>query len=361
MITWADAHRRAAALAAEVHADLDLDLNRPVDVFGAIQRAGLVLAFAPLGRVSGLYLPVTPTRQQAGVLLHDGHPRTRQRYTAGHELGHHVFGHGAEVDLDLEQALQRGDTERWSDHEKEAEAFGAWFLMPRRLLRAGLRELGLDRPRSPLDVYTLALWLGTSYTATARQLGTTRLLPYPVSDQWAHVSPRTIKLALAGELAPDDLRNDVWWLDASSHQHPVDARPGDRLVIDLPENVSTGYSWRFTQLSPGFALLADSFDDPWEPRVPDTWRPTVSSDAAGPDAVDVATGAGSELAGAASHRAFVVEIRPDTPMNIYHLALVKDRPWQPGEDVIDEFELLVAVVPRLRGVQLPEHELRLPA
>jgi hypothetical protein len=351
MITWADAHRRAAALAAEVQADLAVDLNRPVDVFTAVQRLGLVLAFAPLGRVSGLYLPRTPTRGQAGVLLHAGQPRTRQRYTAGHELGHHVFGHDTEVDWDLEQALQRSDVDRWPDHEKEAEAFGAWFLMPRRLLRRGLAEIGLERPRTPVDVYALALWLGTSYTATARQLGATRVVDYATSDQWAHVPPRTIKLALAGDLAPDDLHNDVWWLDASSHQHPVDARPGDRLVVRLPENVSTGYSWRFTHLPPGFSMLADSFDDPWEPQLPPLWRSEQET------ALDEAP---FDTAGVETERAFVINIDRDMPMNVYHLALVKDQPWNGGGDA-DEFELLVAVSPRLHGVQLAEQDLRLPA
>ncbi|HWT92972.1 MAG TPA: ImmA/IrrE family metallo-endopeptidase [Solirubrobacteraceae bacterium] len=106
MISWGDAHARAAVAASELHADLDTDLTRPVDVFEAVKRLGLVLAFAPLGKVSGLYLHRDPT---PGILLHQGHPRTRQRYTAGHELGHHVFNHAAEIDFDLELALHRAN------------------------------------------------------------------------------------------------------------------------------------------------------------------------------------------------------------------------------------------------------------
>ena len=189
MTTWADANLRAGALAAETHADLGLSLDRPIDVFAAIAQKGIVLAFADLGRVSGIYLPGGVS---TGIMLHAGHPQTRQRYTAGHELGHHVFGHAADVDFDLESALRRDPENRWPDHEKEAEAFGAWFLMPRRLLRAGLRVLGIDEISSPFDVYALSLWLGTSYTATARQLGATRLLSMSQSIQWAQIPPRNI-------------------------------------------------------------------------------------------------------------------------------------------------------------------------
>jgi Zn-dependent peptidase ImmA (M78 family) len=338
MITWGEAHTRAAAAAAELQADLNLDLDHPVDVFDAVQRMGLVLAFAPLGRVSGLYLPEQPT---PGILLHSGHPRTRQRYTAGHELGHHVFKHSAEVDGDLELALQRGDVDSWPDHEKEAEAFGAWFLMPRRLIRRGLSELGIgDRPSDPLDVYALSLWLGTSYTATARQLATVRLVGRADSERWARVQPRAVKQALAGEMVPDDLRNDVWWLDARHHHQPIEARPGDRLVITLDEIPASGFSWRFTEQPEELRLLADSYADAWEPEL------TVQS--LGDE----------ELVGGPQPRSLALEIDPAAQRGVRRVALIKDQPWQPGSTV-DEFELLLAINPPLHGIQVAETELAL--
>jgi Zn-dependent peptidase ImmA (M78 family) len=340
VISWADAHRRAAAAAAELHGDLNIDLSRPVDVFGAVGRLGLVLAFAPLGRVSGLYLPEQPT---PGILLHSGHPRTRQRYTAGHELGHHVFGHAAEVDVDLEGALRRGDVDRWPDHEKEAEAFGAWFLMPRRLIRAGLRDLGIDvRPRDPLDVYALSLWLGTSYTATARQLAAVRLVDAAEADRWARVQPRAIKRALAGDMVPDDLRNDIWWLDARHHRHPIDARPGDRLVITLDEIPASGYTWRFDEKPRELHLLADSYTDAWEPELGHT-----------PPGTD-------ELVGGAAPRSLALEIDPDATLGVHRVALSKQQPWRPGS-AVEEFELLLSVNPALHGIQVDEDEMALPA
>lgn len=338
MITWGDAHIRAAAAASELQADLNIDLTRPIDVFDAVQRLGLVLAFAPLGRVSGLYLPEKPT---PGILLHSGHPRTRQRYTAGHELGHHVFEHAGEVDVDLEEALQRGDIDRWPDHEKEAEAFGAWFLMPRRLIREGLRELGIgDKPSDPLDVYALSLWLGTSYTATARQLAAVRLVDYDDSERWARVQPRDVKHALAGEMVPDDLHNDVWWLDARHHRQPIDARPGDRLVITLDEIPASGYTWHFAEQPPVLRLLADSYVDAWEPE--------LSAQSAAHD----------ELVGGPRPRSLALEIDPHAELGIHRLALSKDQPWQAGSTV-DEFELLLSVNPPLHGIQVSEDELAL--
>ena len=39
MTTWADANTRAAVRAAELHADLGIDLSCPVDVFRAVDDA----------------------------------------------------------------------------------------------------------------------------------------------------------------------------------------------------------------------------------------------------------------------------------------------------------------------------------
>lgn len=344
MTSWAQANRSAVAMASEIHADLEIDLTKPIDVFGTIQQLGLVLAFRPLGRISGVYVPGTPA---SGILLHDGHPRTRQRYTAGHELGHHVFGHNAEIDLEPDAGLQRGANERWPDHEKEAEAFAAWFLMPRRLLRVGLEHLGIGDPTDPYDVYALSLWLGTSYTATARQLAITRLVQHRLADEWASIPPANLKRALAGEMVPNDLHNDVWWLDSRHHMQPIDARPGDRLVLTLPEIPSSGFSWSFTSMPAHMELLADSYREQWEPDFA-VGRPEAAADD------------DPERVGTEAERSFVLEVSPDADIGVDHLALIKDQTWA-AEEPSDDYELLVSVKAPLHGVQMSEAELALPS
>ena len=337
MISWGDAHTRAAAMAAELQADLDLSLDRPIDIFGVIKELGLVLGFAPLGNVSGLYLPEQPT---PGILLHEGHPRTRQRYTAGHELGHHAFNHTVEIDGDLEAQLARVDLAAWTDQEKEAEAFGAWMLMPRRLVRHGLQELGIDRPHDPLDVYALSLWLGTSYTATARQLAVVKLASAEEVETWAKVAPRTVKHTLAGSMVPDDLHNDVWWLDARHNRNPIDARPGDRLVITLEDIPSSGYSWRFSELPEQLKVVADSYTDDWEPELQ---HPSENH---------------PELAGGSHPRSVLVEVDRGAGQSIHRLGLVKDQSWE-TRPPSEEFELLISVNPPLSGIQVAETDLAL--
>jgi len=337
MTTWAEAHRRAGVLAAELHSDLDIDLDRPVDVFDAVRRLGIVLAFRPLGRVSGLYLPGdTP-----GIMLHSGHPRTRQRYTAGHELGHHRFGHAAELDLDLESLL-RTQVERWPDREKEAEAFGAWFLMPRRLIRAGLADLGIATVKEPIDVYSLSLWLGTSYTATARQLATTRLASESDVASWVRIPPKDIKQILVGNTMLSDVRHDVWWFDDRTKNHSVDVRPGDQVVLSLGEIPSSGFMWRVLDAPSEVQILADSATHEWEPGL------------FSPESLD-------ELAGDSCPRAFLLEINRDARTTSFNLTLVKDQSWDRASSPTDYFEVSVSIHPPLLGVQLPPEALALHA
>jgi Zn-dependent peptidase ImmA (M78 family) len=342
-------------MASQLHAELGLDLDVPIDVFAAIQRLGIVLAFDDLGSsTSGLFLPSSTQQRFPGILLNSQHPRSRQRYTAGHELGHHAFGHRAEIDHDLEDdiegQLQRGTLNNWPDHEKEAESFGAWFLMPRRLLRAGLARQGLQAPRHPLDVYALSLWLGTSYTATARHLGTTRLIDAAVANRWAALRPKTLKTTLSEGLEMTSYRSDVWWLDEHANGGPVDLRPGDRVLLNLPEDVSTGYSWHFEALPEPMSIVADSFVDEWEPHLETDWVPE-RVEGPGEDP--------SLLIGGPTSRAFALDVSARAEPGIYHLLLTHGRDWEQAG--IDTFELLIAVVAPMQGVQLTEEQLAVSA
>jgi hypothetical protein len=94
-------------------------------------------------------------------------------------------------------------------------------------------------------------------------------------------------------------------------------------------------------------VLADSNDDAWEPELPPRWRGDIPP-------VD------ETVAGGTNQRAFVVGIDAAVGPEIYHAALVKDRPWSPAVPS-DSFEVLVSVVPRLHGIQLAEEDLLLQA
>jgi Zn-dependent peptidase ImmA (M78 family) len=126
MSTWTQAHRIANLAAAQAHRDLGIDTNCfPIDVYRAIEDAGMVLMWRPLPRLFGWYF----AGPRPGILLNNQLDYGSQRHTAAHELGHHILGHGTRADLDLDPLTDR--RAGWTEVEKTAEAFASWFLMPR--------------------------------------------------------------------------------------------------------------------------------------------------------------------------------------------------------------------------------------
>ena len=91
----------------------------------------------------------------------------RQRFTAAHELTHHLFDHQSAVDRDIFGTR--------NVPERRANAFAAFFLLPRAgvrrwLLRGGWKDdgpLALDAA----SIVHLAHRFGLSYEATPYQLG----------------------------------------------------------------------------------------------------------------------------------------------------------------------------------------------
>jgi hypothetical protein len=165
--TWRQAHRVAQLAAVHARADLDVPLDAYVDVVAAIHRADIPLMFRDMPGHFGTY--ISPATYGPGILVNSGLAMPTLRHTAAHELGHHQLRHGDSVDLDLD-LWESQAPEAWTGTEMSAEAFAAWFLMPRPAVLRGLRLLGTDKPRSAHDAYRLATLLGASFRGVCRHL-----------------------------------------------------------------------------------------------------------------------------------------------------------------------------------------------
>lgn len=240
MLSWRDAHRIANMAAAQAHAALNVDLTGTrVDITAAIHTAGVELMWQPLPRVFGVY--VNEPGACPGVLVNSGLPPGARRHTAAHELGHHQLRHTTSVDdgstIDTVAAeeidvIPAGGRRGWSDQEKVAEAFAAWFLMPRRVVDKALTVLGLSRLQTTVDVYRLSLLLGTSYRSTVRHLPNIRLAHAQNSAEWGKCAPRTVKALLDhGAPRPATRKADVWVIDEGFAGVPLHLYPGDRVVL----------------------------------------------------------------------------------------------------------------------------------
>ena len=298
---WTVIHRVAAAESMRAHRELGFDTSQPIDPFIALQRSGVLVMRQPLDRLAGVYLPASSTAgDQPGVLINVAHPPSRQRYTAAHELWHHRRDRDIVLDADTEW-LTRGEDGK-SDRERLAEAFASWFLMPKRLVESTLAMLGVTaRSLDDRSAYALSLELGTSYTATVRQLYGLKLITAKLRDQLLKATPQSIKQALGDADVAADPWRDVHLIGPQTRVRAVGAVEGDVVVLELPEIPSSGYLWQPTTVPDIVNLVRDEY------------RP-VSADALGGNGV---------------HR-FVFFVLGTGEMRI---RLELGRPWQAGRTV----------------------------
>jgi Zn-dependent peptidase ImmA (M78 family) len=227
---WRDAHRAAMVAAADAQEELELDTFQRIDVFGAMSEAGLKVIFRELKGCAALYLP-TSLGGRPGAIINSSHPLALQRYSAGHEIGHHFFGHASQV---IREAEPQRTSQEPSEQEMLAEAFAAWFLMPPEGVEQALASMNLASPQSPEDVYGLALRVGASYQATCVHLPSLKLISATRGIEWSRLSLKGIKQRLSTEEPPGGWRNDIWVLSDLDTERALVVRSGDRLVFDLP-------------------------------------------------------------------------------------------------------------------------------
>lgn len=104
--------------------------------------------------------------------VNESHPKTRQRFSIAHELGHYVSGH---EDFSHRKRTFIDPEKRFLDlsyrDEREADEFAAELLMPEFMLRKDVLEEHLDTP-------TLARRYGVSEQAMWIQLINLKLATY---------------------------------------------------------------------------------------------------------------------------------------------------------------------------------------
>jgi len=195
--------------ALRLQRDLGLDQGAArahrVDVFGAIYRQNVPLMFRKLEPLLGAYL-----REQGnpGIILTTRRPLGQQRFTAAHELGHHVLNHDPHADDD---SILRRSPDHARDYinlpptEQEADAFASYFLVPDWLITTLMKRQHWtpQHLQNPDIVYQMALRVGASYRATLYALVRNSVIGPGIRQQLLKSKPATIKrVSMTAESGP---------------------------------------------------------------------------------------------------------------------------------------------------------------
>jgi Zn-dependent peptidase ImmA (M78 family) len=153
----------------EARRALGLSETQPLDdILRSLERTtDLQIFVRPLGEdgIAGVYWV---SQNTPFLMINADQPVERQRFTLAHEFGHHLLGHGNQID----EHVGWGES---SSMEVEANAFAAAFLMPSGAIAQELTKLG--RPPITFDiVITLAALFGVSAKAMRIRLETLKEL-----------------------------------------------------------------------------------------------------------------------------------------------------------------------------------------
>lgn len=213
--------RDAVVRAYSVRRDAGLPLDVPVCVFDLATGMGIDVWFKATPRMEGMYCKHPgPT-----IVVSSLRPAGRQAYTGGHEVGHHVFGHGTRVDELL------GPGGRGSDVEEEflADCFAGFLLMPKAAVVRGFACRGwTPAAATPGQVFTVAGWLGVGYDALVTHMqASLRLLTTQQAAALRKVTPKKIKSRLLERDWPEEL------LVADRHWEgrAFDIQVGDAILV----------------------------------------------------------------------------------------------------------------------------------
>lgn len=95
----------------------------PIDPFQVLNTLGIPFSFRNFNKLEGIYLAAADDNEIPVIGINQNRPITRQRFTAAHELCHHIKDRGLKRVCPIDG--------RSKDRiEKFAESFAAAFLMP---------------------------------------------------------------------------------------------------------------------------------------------------------------------------------------------------------------------------------------
>lgn len=253
--------RLAAHEALRLRKSHELDLCQAISVYDlAEQGLGLSVYFDAIPSMEGMYFDGKVPR----IFLSSLRPSGRMAYTCAHEIAHHVFGHGARVD-DQVQSLTSDCAN--SEEEYLAESFAGFLLMPKLAISHGFVRRDWDITQAtPGQLYVIACWLGVGYSTLVWHMkASVKLLHRNRADELVKVPLKQIRRDLVGT----SLEEPLIVVDRQWFGRPIDVQVGDYLLFQhavenesgcLEEISVDALGQLFRATAPGIGRIAVSGD-----------------------------------------------------------------------------------------------------
>lgn len=212
---------RALRAATETRATMGLSQGGPICVYDLCDRLGVVVRFVDI-EMEGVYVRGRPPR----ILLSARRPLVRRTFTCAHELGHHLFGHGAPL---FGSSIPPAEEPAHDSAELLVDLFAGSLLMPTiGLRRAFLARRWKPNEASPANIYCVACEYGVGYSTLILQLtNCAGLLSRGRAAELGKATPRSIREQLLGAAR----REPLIFIDPHATCTTIDAEVGSLVLL----------------------------------------------------------------------------------------------------------------------------------
>lgn len=236
------------------------DDDGPLDVYALCHDMDVSVRFVPIPSMEGLY-----GRRDDGtsiILLPSQRPLPRRAFSCGHELGHHVFGHGSSIDRMIGAYTDRNGS-RPDPSEFLVDTFAGFLLMPTLGVRTAFARRGWKAGDATSEqVFAVACSFGVGYeTLIAHMTFSLHMLDRNRAKVLTKDSPKSIRERVLGRPSAEPLIV----VDRQWSMPTVDVEVGTLLLLPagavaegaclVPEGTSTS-GRLFRACRPGITRVA---------------------------------------------------------------------------------------------------------
>lgn len=252
---------QALSASLKVRSRAKADLVSPVCPYDICQELEISVKFVDVN-MEGVYVKEPKPR----IIISALRPLARRNFTCGHELGHHVFGHGSNLDLLIKD---RDDESYESPEEFLADSFSSFLLLPALGVRKAFAVRSWDpQSASPAQIYTIACNFGVGYTTLVNHLTySLNQISRAQAKALLRSSPQTVREGILGSSSSDPLTIiDRHWLAPTADVEvgtnlllPADALPSNDTLAPVE---GSPLPYLFTAMRPGVVRISTP-DNSW--------------------------------------------------------------------------------------------------
>ncbi len=207
----------------------------PIDPFDIASQRGCEVRFLSLPSLEGMYSP----EPKPIVVIGSERPAGRRRFTCAHELGHHIFKHGMQVE-DLNAQKHKGSR---CPNEFLVDTFAGFLLMSQLAVVRAFNDRQISIASiQPEQIYKLANFFGVGYATLLNHLTySLQLLP----EEQAQKLLKIRMAKLVKERYGASANNEVVIVDFNWLFRSVDLDVGDMLVLPQEAEVEEKMQLQF--------------------------------------------------------------------------------------------------------------------